>query len=77
MQTKRNLNSFQIQNSGVKTALKPTNLHVKLAQTYGDLENTHFQSTLVTMLVANQFFCPPEHFAKLPLGFSCHWGSVS
>ena len=56
MQTERNFNSFQIQNLGVKMASKPINLHVKRAKTYGDLENTHFQSTLVTMLVVNQFF---------------------
>ena len=48
---------------------------MKRAETSADANDIHFQAILVTMIDANQFFLPPEHFAKIPLGFSCHWGS--
>ena len=77
IETERNLKTFQIDNLAVKTALKQVNLHVKRAETSADADDIHFQAILVTIIVANQFFLPPEHFAKIPLGFSCHWGSSS
>ena len=75
MKTERNLKTFQIEKLTIKTALKQVNLHVKLAETSADANDIHFQAILVTIIVANQFFVPLEHFAKIPLGFSCHWGS--
>ena len=77
IETERNLKTFQIDNLAVKTALKQVNLHVKRAETSADADDIHFQAILVTIIVANQFFLPPEHFAKIPLGFSCHWGSLN
>ena len=71
----RNLKTFQIEKLAIKTALKQVKLHVKRAETSADANDIHFQTILVTIIVANQFFLPPEHFAKIPLGFSCHWGS--
>ena len=75
MKTERNLKTFQIEKLATKTSLKQVNLHVKHAETSEDANDIHFQAILVTIIVANQFFLPPEHFAKIPLGFSCHWGS--
>ena len=77
MKTERNLKTFQIEKFATKIALKKVNLHVKHAETSADANGIHFQAILVTIIVANQFFLPPENFAKIPLGFSCHWGSLN